>query len=398
MTQREKLLAALVGMLLVTVCALFVVQRINALFDRRRDRVANLESELQKQKDAVRRGGAAGKRMADYEKRSLPPDHALARSLYQDWLLAKAVQVGFEGVNVSPLQMKAQGDVYYQHAFLVTGRGDLQELTMFLHAFYSTGYLHRVSRLSAKPILKSKLLDLQINVEALSLNNASKSEKLQDVPPVRLEHRDAAHYVETIVGRNMFAPSNNPPTLSVPDSQTAIAGQSMSFRARASDPDDGDRVTYFLDGNPPSNARIDPQSGEFRWTPDKPGTYEVAVGAKDSGLPTKSALQVVKISVSEPPPPTDPAPVKPGFDPATQSVLTGITEIDGKRQVWVTVRTEGRVLKLFEGESLSVGSVQGVVTRIEPASVEIKMRDGRVIVVGLGKCLSLEGSAPQRSS
>jgi hypothetical protein len=386
MTKREKLLAALIGMLLVTVCAVFIMQRISSLFDRRSGSVTKLEADIDKQKIAVRQGDAARKRMAEYEKRSLPSDHTLARSLYRDWLLAKAVQVGFDVVNVSPLQTKAQGELYYQHAFLVTGRGDLQELTKFLYAFYGTGYLHRVSRLSAKPIPKSKLLDLQVNVEALSLTKGPKSEKLQDVPPVRLEHKDVAKYLESIVGRNMFAPANNPPQLSAPSRQMGNRGETMSFQVKAKDPDEFDSVTYSLGGTPPEGASIDPKSGEFRWRLEKVGEYEVMIVAKDNGLPQKSAAQPVKIAVSEGPR-REPPPAKAGFDPAKQSQLTAITEVSGKRQIWVTVRTEGRVLRLFEGEQLSIGSVQGMVSRIDLAAAEIKTNDGRVIVIGLGKNL-----------
>jgi hypothetical protein len=103
----------------------------------------------------------------------------------------------------------------------------------------------------------------------------------------------------------------------------------------------------------------------------------------------------VKISVVEPPPPSKPPAA---FDSAKFSFLTAITESSGRWQIWVTIRTEGRVVKLFEGEKISIGSIQGTISRIDTAQAEIKTDDGRVIVVVLGKSLRPDQTTPLGSA
>ena len=97
----------------------------------------------------------------------------------------------------------------------------------------------------------------------------------------------------------------------------------------------------------------------------------MAVRVTDNGLPAKSHDGSVKISVVDPPPP----PI--AFDPARQSIVTGITEIGGKRLLWVTIRTEGRVLQLKEGDELAVGSVRGTSAALMPAMWKSRRTRGR---------------------
>ena len=312
----------------------------------------------------------------------------MARSLYQEWLLERAVKSGFEGVSVSPLPGRPKGEVYYQLGFLVNGQGDLRELTQFLYQLQSVAYLHRINRLTAKPVAKSKNLDLSITIDALSLNSAPADMKKLGSPPAKaMTHGELPHYVDTMVARNFFGPANKPPQFSSLSKQTGHPGQPLRFQLGASDPD-GDRLTYALGPDPLSGAKLDGSSGQFEWTPDKLGEYEVAVRVTDNGLPAKSHDGSVKISVVDPPPP----PI--AFDPARQSIVTGITEIGGKRLLWVTIRTEGRVLQLKEGDELAVGSVRGTVSRIDAAHVEIKTDKGQMLSVALGKSLVSNEPAP----
>ena len=55
--------------------------------------------------------------------------------------------------------------------------------------------------------------------------------------------------------------------------------------------------------------------------------------------------------------------------------MTGIVEVNGRRQVWLTVRTQGKWLRLFEGETFQVGAFEGKVIKIHPRHVEIESAD-----------------------
>jgi hypothetical protein len=388
MNRREKVLAATVGSLVLMIVLIVGVGRVRGLFDSRQDRVAALEQEVVRHQRAIREGTVAQKKLADFGQRSLPGDRTLARSLYQEWLLERAVKSGFEGVNVSPMPGKPSGDVFYQHAFMVNGQANLKELTEFLYALESAPYLQRIRQLTAKPLTKSKDLDLSVIVDALSLNDAPKANKLDKPVAKSLTHGDLQHYVDSIVRRNVFGTGNKPPELSS-GNQTGYPSQPLRFQVRGRDPDADDKLSYTIDGTSLPGAKLDASSGQFEWTPDKLGEYEISFRVTDNGVPAKSQMGTMKIRVVDPPPPAPP-PAK--FDVAQQSVLTGITEISGKRQVWITVRTEGRVLKLSEGDPVDVGTVRGKVSRIDSSHAEITMDSGTVLSVSLGKSLMAAAS------
>jgi hypothetical protein len=393
MTQREKILAAMVGLTVFGVAAIFLVQRIQSEFARKENSLAQLEQDVANQDRVILQGKKAAARLDDYAQRSLPPDPALARSLYQDWLLDQAVEVGLAGVNVSPLPSRPVGEVYVQHSFLISGRGDLQKMVDFLYEFYNRGYLHRIKTLSAKRISRSKEIDLSITVDAISLLNAPEREDLHDPPASRPPEKEREEYLASIVNRNMLGFANQPPEISDISTQTGNPGSPIRFRVQAEDPDEWDELSYSLNGTTLEGARIDPDTGEFEWVPEELGEYEVEVSVSDNGLPAKTRTETIKIAVVEPPPPVETPPPM-GFDVARQSIVTGITDDGGRREVWVSIRTEGKILKLAVGDEISVGSVQGVIRRIDQRTAEIETADGQVLVVGLGQSLRPSQAPP----
>ena len=132
-------------------------------------------------------------------------------------------------------------------------------------------------------------------------------------------------------------------------------------------------MTYSLDGSGLPNAKIDPKSGQFEWPAEKIGDYEVVVAATDDGFPPKTARQTVKIRITERPPdaPQPSAVPPPSFELAKFAFVTAITESGGKRQAWISLRTEGKLLKLFEGDEFQIGEVTVKITRIAEKTVEL---------------------------
>jgi hypothetical protein len=79
------------------------------------------------------------------------------------------------------------------------------------------------------------------------------------------------------------------------------------------------------------------------------------------------------------PPPADPAP----FDPSPYSYVSGIVWINDRPQVWIDLRTEGRKLKLSEGERFRVGVVDCRVRRIDEKTVLVEAA-GALYAIELG--------------
>src|SRR5215212_8354203 len=99
MQKREKQLAAAVAVLFTVVGGKYVVESWQTSVSQRSVRIANLEKDIAQKELKLTRGRQAGARLAGYEKRSLPADRQLARSLYQNWLRGLVDRAKFSGVD-----------------------------------------------------------------------------------------------------------------------------------------------------------------------------------------------------------------------------------------------------------------------------------------------------------
>jgi hypothetical protein len=392
MTKREKTLAVTVGVLILLVGVFYAAQRIRLVLRSNRQLIVAAENEIRAKQRIVRLSRLEADRMHEYERMSLPGNLEKARSLYQNWLLDLVTEVELEDAQVNVLSSRDEGGVCHLFAFTVSCRGDLPQLVDFLYRFYTADLLHRIRRLYVSRIKGSRQLDLTFSIEALSLPTSSHEDRLNEQPLDQLDYGLLAAYLDTILNRNLSGPANREPSLDYLGERRGYTSQPVSFSVAARDPDQLDRLRYGIDGSDLAGARIDPQTGRFEWTPEKPGDYQVVITATDDGLPPKTVSQTVKISVTDPPPPApeEPAaPPKPSFELAKFAFLTAITEAGGRRQAWISLRTEGKLLKLFEGDKFNVGEVTVTVTKIDDKAVELDtgVLETR-IAVSLGKNLA----------
>jgi hypothetical protein len=75
------------------------------------------------------------------------------------------------------------------------------------------------------------------------------------------------------------------------------------------------------------------------------------------------------------------------FDYAAYCFVTSIVEADGKPQVWVSVRTDGKLYKLFVGEMFKLGDVRCFVRKIDFDRVRFEAAGG-FYTVRIGKSFS----------
>ena len=377
MNKREKLLAAIVGSLFLVGGLMYGMSYLSRTIANKDSQALNLERQIDEKQLAVRQSLMAADRLTLYERRSLPPDLELARSLYQTWLLRAVTDVGLREPNVNVVSSQSHRGLYNQLGFTVSGRGDIRQLTKLLYTFYEADYLHRIRRLHVKRIQGSRQLDIAMSIDAVSLPTATHLDRLSEYESGRLAYGDLEKYDEIILGRNLKGPANNPPAIEAIGDQRVNANSSLSLTVRGRDPDRDDQLHYSMDADGISGAEFDRRSGQFQWQPTKPGDYQVTFHVSDDGFPPKSSSQRVKISVTDPPPvaaPEAPASVvsKPSFALAKFAFVTAITEVNGRRQTWINLRAEGTTLKLFEGEEFQVGQVPVVVRQIENGSVELE--------------------------
>jgi hypothetical protein len=203
--KREKILAALTAVLVLAGGANFVFSVLGTSTGDRTSERNRLAAEIDKKKLIVARGDKALARLAEWQKRALPADRELGRSLYQNWLSELLDQVGFKRSRVESGEGRTHHNAYYLFPFTVRGQGSMEELVRFLFAFYRTGHMHQIRHLSIKPMENGRGLDLVITIEALSLPGA-KSDKLSTEPGTRLALTAPDEYRSVIVGRNLFSP------------------------------------------------------------------------------------------------------------------------------------------------------------------------------------------------
>lgn len=363
MSPRERKLAIIVGTLAVLVVGWFIQQSISTSFRERRNKIADLESKISQQRLQAMQSAIASRKRNEYEARSLPSQTASARSQYQRWLLERVQEAEFDKPLVSPVASREEGGTMTRHQFNISGQARLSSVVKLLYEFHRVNTLHRISRLTIRPINDSKYLTVQMSVEALSLNVAPPDGKLPLDPSPRLVGRSLDEYLKPIEERNLFGPPNNPPQIAS-TSQSVQTNRSTDFSLKATDPDPLDKVVYRLVDSPDPSAKVDPETGRFRWTPKEPGRYEFLVEAMDDGIPARSTQKTITVSVTDPPPPAPPPPARPAFDDAKYTVLTAVLDVSGEGEVWLLVRPKGKTIKLHTGDEFEVGSVKGQVIDI----------------------------------
>jgi hypothetical protein len=308
----------------------------------------------------------------------MPSDPDRASSRYRAWLHDWAGQSGIDRENVKYISGRRNADHYNKFTFSVNCDGDLRQLVRLLHTFYSNDYLHRIKHLSVRP-LKDKTLSMAFTIEVLSLPGAAADKELGPLPSDRLAFDDVDAYLNVIVNRNPYAPANQPPRFVSDGSTRGYLNQPMTIRPKAEDPEE-QGVRFRLGESRLPGLEIDERSGTINWTPDRKGEFEIPVFAVDEGLPPKETATTIRIEVTDPPPPREPEPEPPAFDTAQFAYVTAFVEVNGRPEVWISSRTDGKLLRLQEGETFQIGLFEGQIEQISPRSVEIRNGDKTVSV------------------
>lgn len=253
--KRERLLLLVTAVLLAMLLGYFVLTSLGSP-QPLRDQHAQLTEDVEKQQRQVQQGQREQERLKAWEARSLPSDVKKAQSLYHDWLLKTAHEAGWMDttVNAAPTRSAqpraasaarataarptaagrsvaaSSDEAFTALRFTLAGEATLEHLTRFLHAFYASGYLHKITTLDLAPREEAGKLAVNLTIEALALPSIARADQLPD-PPSELPVKEVDEYKKAIVDRNVFAfyhaPPPKPPEIS-PASQlylsTVIAG------------------------------------------------------------------------------------------------------------------------------------------------------------------------------
>ena len=132
MTQREKLLAGAVGVLVLLVFGSLAFNQFQDAVDAKDAEIRNLTSRVQTEKFTIdTKGLRARKQYNDYLDRSLPGIPAVASSRYSDWLRQVVEDVGLENSKVDYVAARNRGELYSQLQFDISGKAISSKLQSF---------------------------------------------------------------------------------------------------------------------------------------------------------------------------------------------------------------------------------------------------------------------------
>ena len=385
MTQRERVLAILVGGLFVLGLGQWGFSKYKTAIETRRNRYQSLQDQLVRYNEQRNQGALADRQMGEYVVRSVSSDPERARSDYQSWLFDVVKKHDIAGAKITANERTNNvGDLYKQLTFTLTGQAVMPEIIGLVHEIQAKDYLHRIRGLDIKPAKDEDRFSVNLSIDVASLNSAPVDAK----PPGSNSWRvapDAVAYTEPILNRNLFEPPNRAPTYTGQRTLEATRGRSEAFPLAFKDAD-SHRLSFDL-VKAPENVSIDPRSGTLRVQSEELKQFDVTVRVTDDGYPRQSVDETLLVKVVDPPPPDEePEVVELAYDDAKQTYLTGLVQGAENWTAWMNVRTRGKTLKLRVGDEFEIGSVRGVVESIDSDKVQLRIGE-KVVTLTSGSAL-----------
>ena len=204
--KRERTLAIATAALLLLLVLRFLWSVWTSPGDPLEAKRDELQQKIEQYNRQIRRGREAEQQLKQWQQQSLPSNREAARSQYQNWLLASAESAGFKDTRVDASPGREQANAYRAVRFNLRAETTLADLTRFLHAFYSTPYLHTIQSLNFQPRENGKKVGLQASIEAIALPHANRTNRLPAIETTTPLAASIDQYTEAIAGRNLFAP------------------------------------------------------------------------------------------------------------------------------------------------------------------------------------------------
>ena len=205
--RREKILAAAAVGLVLLSAAWFLLFSGGSLSYRQLEvRCDQLETQVRKKEADVKAAKVAEKRLADWQRRALPSDTTDAPVLYQTWLRQLTDRLQFQQPTIQSTPVQSKPKTFTLWTFKVRGRTSLSKLVEFLYEFYSAGHLHQIRLIDVKTIPNSTDLDVNIDVEAMSLPGADRKGELTKERSKSFGLAKLSDYSKRIEQRNLFGP------------------------------------------------------------------------------------------------------------------------------------------------------------------------------------------------
>jgi len=203
MNSREKKLGIAVLGVIVLWLSTQGLERYRNAVRRNQNLQAEAERELSAARTAAAQGLRARGKLRQLRSQSLPVNHDIAESLYQDWLQAQLSEAGMQVDELADRSRLQKDPSIQRFTYQLRAKGKLAQLAEFLHRFYQAPHLQRISAATISPSSDRTSLSLSLTVDAMSLADCDRTDQLAQGEGGSLaQSRD--EYRDEIVGRNMF--------------------------------------------------------------------------------------------------------------------------------------------------------------------------------------------------
>jgi hypothetical protein len=180
MSQRERLLAAAVALIVMLWGATVGWDRYQATFTNNQNQQITIEQELSEARIAAAQGLQAESMLRGWQQQSLPKNLDIAKTLYQDWLRQELVDAGLIVREVNENSLRGTRQYFRQVTYSVNAQGSLEELAKFLYGFYQSNHLHRISAATLTPTTTRRSLTVSLTIDALSLSDCPRNDELAE--------------------------------------------------------------------------------------------------------------------------------------------------------------------------------------------------------------------------
>lgn len=204
MNRSRVLLLSLLGAILIYFAGEYVYTNYYAIpLKEATDAERDLGEEIQQQKRKIRIAQRRIEKIDEINRQSLPSSLQYARASYQEFLLLKMTQSGWQKPNVTVSSPKTTKSIA-RFTFTVSGKCSTRDLVSFLYEFYSSGHLHKIKQLSMNPVAGGQFLNVGLSIEALALTRSSNKNELGSEVGESLAIENLDGYLPIAI-RNVFS-------------------------------------------------------------------------------------------------------------------------------------------------------------------------------------------------
>ena len=375
LSQREKVLAALVGSLVPLALLVMAVMWFMGQQTDRTTKIENLLTQIKIEKQRVTEALNANQRRLYYRSVSLPSNFQDASNKYRQLvkeLVRDDVGMAYRSLNSKmPAKLTFGGEVIGRtELFDLRATTDLEKLIEFLTKFYQLDLLHRINSITLTPKaagtsgaranIRTGQLAFSAQIEVLSLVDADAEREFEK--HFRKLAVSPEDYRNSILKRNIFGPANNTPTVTVSKSSSYYSDKDIRIPINGKDADKNQNLIFSILDPPIASAKLEQKkptdSRAYLTIPKQPkGEYTFKIQVADNGYPPKSSETEFKITVKDrvAKKPTVKKTIKKPIKDIRETRITAIVkDKSGAWQVWIKIRTKGDKHKLKEGESFTL--------------------------------------------